>query len=309
MTIPGLHVISYYLRRHRQQRRFNTTERGLAGQWHLLWSAAESAARLNPQPGTMKKIVAPADRYWADPFGWKRDGAFFIFCEEVLYAERRGHISVVPMDGQGNVLGPAVKIIEEPYHLSYPFLFEHEGELYLLPESGFANVLNLYRCVEFPYRWEKVRPVFEGVQYYDTTLLHHHGRWWLFATVRNPRRLQLPDHDLLLFSADSPLTKQWTPHPRGTIVRGFHRARPAGRLFQHDGRLFRPSQNCHDRYGGSLNINEVTQLDAAGYREKLVREIKPDWEPGYIGVHHIDWHDGVLLMDAHRLIAETEIAR
>lgn len=308
MSIPGAHVFSYYLRRFRYRYRQRFTEKGLAGQWHLLWARSDAAALLDPRPQAMKKIVAPADRYWADPFGWKRAGAFYIFCEEVLRAEQRGHISAVPVDGEGNVTGAAIEVLRQPYHLSYPFLFEYEGELYMLPESGFSDVLNLYRCVKFPHRWELERTIFEGLQYYDSTLLEYGGRWWLFATVRNPRRLQLPDHDLVLFSAESPLSEQWIPHPGNPIVRSFARARPAGRLFLHEGRLYRPSQNCTDRYGGSLNLNEVIQLDARKYQERLVKEVLPEATPGYIGLHHLDWHDGVVVMDTQRLIPQSEIA-
>jgi hypothetical protein len=305
MRIPGAHVFSYYLRRFRYRYRQRFTEKGLVGQWYLLWAKTDSAALLDPRPQTMKKIIAPPDRYWADPFGWKRDGAFFIFCEEVLRAEQRGHISAVPVDEEGNVTGPAIEVLREPHHLSYPFLFEYEGELYMLPESGFANALNLYRCVEFPGRWERVRTIFEGIQLFDSTLLEHGGRWWLLATTRDPRRLQLPDHDLLVFSADSPLAEHWTPHPRNAIVRDFRRARPGGRIFQQDGRLFRPSQNCSDRYGGSLNLNEILRLDSDQYAERWIREVRPDWDPHQIGLHHIDWHDGILLMDTQRLIPES----
>ena len=306
MRIPGAHVLSYYVRRLRHRYRQRFFEKGLVGQWHLLWAKVGSSELLDVQPHTLKKIIAPSDRYWADPFGWKRNGAFFIFCEEVIYGESRGHISAVPVDDEGNVTGPAIEVIRQPYHLSYPFLFEYEGQLYMLPESGFANVLNLYRCVEFPGRWERVHTVFEGIQLFDSTLLEHAGRWWLFATTRNPPQLQLPDHDLLLFSAESPLAEKWTPHPGNAIVRGFQRARPGGRMFRHGGRLFRPSQNCRDRYGGSLNISEITRLDPEHYEERLVREIKPNWEPLRIGLHHLDWHEGILLMDTQRLVPERE---
>ncbi|HSI13963.1 MAG TPA: hypothetical protein VK961_18090 [Chthoniobacter sp.] len=307
MRIPGAHVFSYYLRRARYRYRQRFTEKGLVGQWHLLCAKTGAASLADPQPQTMKKIIAPPDRYWADPFVWQRDGAFFIFCEEMQFGARHGHISAVPIDGEGNVSGPAIRILDQPYHLSYPFLFEHEGELYMLPESGFANVLNLYRCVEFPARWERARTIFEGVQYCDSTLLEHDGRWWLFATVRNPRRLQLPEHDLLLFSAESPLAEHWTPHPRNAIVQDFRRARPAGRIFRHDGRLIRPSQNCGDRYGGSLNLNEIVRLNADEYDERLVREVKPDGNSRQIGLHHIDWHQGVLVMDMQRLVPASEV--
>ncbi len=38
----------------------------------------------------------------------------------------KGHISVIRMDEQG-VYSEPVKVLERPYHLSYPFVFEWEG--------------------------------------------------------------------------------------------------------------------------------------------------------------------------------------
>lgn len=279
----------------------------MSSQWHLLIGQADPAEVLSLNPAAMRKLIAPGDRYWADPFGWKGKGQFFVFCEEVFYRERKGHISVLSVDVHTGIVAAAQSVVEEPYHLSYPFLFEFEGTLYMLPESGFSNVLNLYRCVEFPERWEKVRPLFEGVQYYDPTLHEHEGRWWLFVTVRNPRRLQLPDHDLLLFSAESPLAEQWTPHPANPVVRSFRRARPGGRIFSANGKLYRPSQNCLFRYGASLNINEIVRLDSEGYEERLVKDLRPSWDASYVGLHHLDWHEGVVLMDAHRVIPRMEV--
>jgi len=308
MRIPGAHVLSYYLRRlcERHRARY-AAKHQLVGNWHLLYGALDRDALVSIDPATLRKLIAPPDRYWADPFGWQRDGRFFVFCEEVIYGEARGRISVVPLDTKTGLAGPSQAVVQEPHHLSYPFLFEFEGVFYMLPESGFANVLNLYRCLEFPYRWEKLGPIFEGGQYYDPTLLHREGRWWLFVTKRDPRRLQLPDHDLFLFWADSPITGKWTPHPANPVVRSFRRARPGGRIFSLNGKLYRPSQNCLWRYGASLNLNEIVRLDAEYYEERLLRELQPDG-PNYVGLHHMDWHDGVVLMDAQRLVPQTEMA-
>ena len=66
---------------------------------------------------------------------------------------------------------PAVPVIEEPYHLSYPFLFEFEGELYMIPEKARATRVDLYRCVAFPYQWELVKTLIEGFALADSTLV------------------------------------------------------------------------------------------------------------------------------------------
>ncbi len=102
-----------------------------------------------------------------------------------------------------------------------------------------------------------------------------------------------------------PLADHWTPHPANPVVRGLTRARPAGRVFELGGKLFRPSQDCLIRYGHSLNINEILRLDPKHYAERLIAEVRPDWEVGIRANHHVDWRDGLVVMDAQRLLPTT----
>ena len=44
---------------------------------------------------------------------------------ELIYKSNKGHISVIEMDEKGNY-GTPVKVIDRPYHLSYPFIFKHK---------------------------------------------------------------------------------------------------------------------------------------------------------------------------------------
>ena len=47
------------------------------------------------------------------------------------------------------------KIIEEEYHLSYPYIFETKEGIFIMPESGANSDLTVYRAVSFPDKWEK----------------------------------------------------------------------------------------------------------------------------------------------------------
>lgn len=306
MTLPGLHVATHFLRRYRESRLSRTTERGLTGQWHLLSGFTDEKARLSPQPAELKKLIPPPDRYWADPFIWRKEGSYYIFCEEVLYRQKRGRIAVIQMTGDGQVAS-STPVIEEPYHLAYPFLFEFEGALYMMPDCGSAPGVEIYRCERFPDQWRKCHTAMRGIQAFDPTLFPHAGRWWMFASVKDKRRLLLPDHDLFLFSADSPFSDHWESHPCNPVLRSFRRARPAGKVFEWEGKLYRPSQDCHYRYGFGLNINEIVTLDRERYEERVVYEIKSGWEPGNVRTHHVDWHEGMLVMDAQRLRPAGEI--
>jgi hypothetical protein len=68
------------------------------------------------------------------------------------------------------------------------------------------------------------------------------------------------------------------------------------------GKLYRPCQDCLVRYGHSLRINEILHLDTRHYEERLVTRVAPDWAPGIRANHHLDWRNGLMVMDAQRLL-------
>jgi hypothetical protein len=279
-------------------------EDGFVRQWFLLCGSAAQESLLNPQPASLRKLFPPPDRIWADPFLWKHGNDFFIFCEEWLYGQPYGQIAVMQLLADGGV-APSRTILAKEHHLSYPFLFEYEGALYLLPEAGGSRAIDVYDCEAFPERWCYRTTLIRNIEYVDATLFEFQGKWWLFASVK--RGLLTLNRDLFLFWADTPLSKHWEPHPQNPVVRGLTSARPAGPVFEVAGKLYRPSQNCLVRYGYSLNINEIVELGTRRYRERLVTEIRPDWEPGIRAVHHINWRAGQLVMDAQKLVKKVKL--
>jgi hypothetical protein len=46
----------------------------------------------------------------------------------------------------------------------------------------------------------------------------------------------------------------------------------------HEGRLYRPAQDCSETYGGAIAINEVEVLTTDRFRERVARRVRP--EPG-----------------------------
>lgn len=170
----------------------------------------------------------------------------------------------------------------------------------MIPEAGQGGSVDIYACESFPDQWRKRASLMQNLRYADATLLQRDQKWWLFITIK--RGLFSLSRDLFLFWAETPVATTWKAHPQNPIIRGLKGARPAGRLFEIHGRLFRPSQNCLPRYGYGLRINEVTFMDKHRYEERLATEVNPDWDTGVIANHHIDWHEGLLVMDAQRLL-------
>jgi len=298
--LPGPRLLADLIQRKRNERIARREEQGLRPQWFLLCGQASKEWLLDPRPARLGKVVPPGDRIWADPFLWKKGDDWFVFCEEWIFGKPHGHIAVLPLSREGRLASPSRPVLMKDHHLSYPFLFEHEGSLHMLPEGGGGRVIEVYECEEFPGRWRPKATLMRNLQYADTTLFQHQAKWWLFVTIR--RGVFGLSRDLFLFWADTPLADKWKAHPRNPVVRGLTSARPAGRVFELGGRLFRPSQNCLLRYGHSLRINEILRLDTQHYEERLATEVTPEWEEGIRGNHHIDWCDGMVAMDALRLL-------
>lgn len=262
-------------------------------QWILLVRFADD---LPSSLWRYRRLLPPKDRFWADPFVLQRDGRYYLFFEELVFARGKGHLSVAEIDEQGRV-GPVTPILVKDTHLSYPFVIEHGGELYMIPEEQEQRCVPLYRCVEFPARWEKVMNLLDDVRAVDATLHYHGGRWWLFANLLD-NGVGANSDELHLFSAPEFPSRDWTPHPQNPVVSDVQRARPGGRLFERDGRLYRPSQDCGRRYGWALNLNLVERLDAQEYRERPVTRAEPTWAPDMLATHTFNAAGRLYVMDA-----------
>lgn len=262
-------------------------------QWVLLYAFGADI------PRTLRKyrpLVPPQDRFWADPFAVHRDGKYFIFMEELVYSENVGRISMFTLDEEGRQ-GAAIPVIREGHHLSYPFLFETGGTLYMLAEAREVRAVPLYRCERFPDQWVFEKNLMEDIDAVDPTLHCHEGRWYLFVNAaENPGASEWDE--LFVYSAEHPIDGSWEAHPLNPVVSDVKTARPAGRLLLRNGELYRPSQDCSRRYGYALNLNRIIKLDRAEYQEELTAKIVPHWDPRITAVHTLSTAHRLTVMDA-----------
>jgi hypothetical protein len=261
-------------------------------QWVILTARGAGYRALDWQ--AFSPLIPPKDRYWGDPFPWQRGDCRCIFVEEKLYATGLGRIACLTIDSAGALQSQEV-VLERPYHLSYPFLFEDEGELYMLPESAANGTVELYRCVRFPDRWEFVKNLLTGIYAVDATLLKREGRYWLFANVKTAGGSSLDS--LHLFSSADLLAGGWQPHPGNPIVQDIRRARPAGRIFMEEGNLIRPAQDCSRRYGYALQFNRITILTETEYREEPAGTFTPKGSK-YLATHTFNRDGELTVIDA-----------
>lgn len=242
-----------------------------------------------------KSLLPPIDRFWADPFIWVHENTYYVFIEELLYSTDRGRIVCLTLDEKLNILSNQV-VLERPYHLSYPFLFEYAGQLYMIPETGENYAIEVYRCTRFPDQWEFEKTLIANVYAVDATLVQTHGKWWLFANIRSEEGSTWDT--LHLYYADEPLSDQWQPHPLNPIVKDVRSARPAGHLFFENNNLIRPSQDCSVRYGYATNFNRITVLTETDYAETRLQSFKPPLKSPILATHTFNATTGLTVIDA-----------
>ena len=277
-------------------------------QWFVAYDFAPGAP---PEVGvpetsfrTFRQLNPPRDRLWADPFPVYHRGRHYLFLEEMLYARNKGHISVVEFEND-EARRPEL-VLETAHHLSYPFVFEWRGEMFMIPESARAGdspaeqaqlSIPVFRAREFPRGWVQETAMLENLEVFDPTLAEIDGRWWLFCT-RGELGASSWD-ELHLFHGPTPFGP-WTPHRRNPVKSDVRSARPAGRLFRRGGEWYRPAQDCSVRYGYGMSINRITRLTPTEYEEVVVEHIAPDWTAKLIGTHTLNAAGRLSVVDGIR---------
>ena len=215
-------------------------------------------------------IVNPGLRFLADPFPIDWRGGSYVFVEDFDHRIGKGIISVVPFDEKGPSGGP-IPVLEEPWHLSYPYLFEDDGQIWMIPECSETNEVSVYRATDFPAGWTKEATLLKDISAHDTTILRHRGRLWMFTTIMNAGR---STESLYIFTADK-LFGPWLPHPLNPVMLDSAAARSGGNIVFRNGRLWRPVQDCRERYGGALGLAEITRLDESNYCQVVRTVLRP----------------------------------
>jgi len=224
------------------------------------------------------------DHFYADPFPFHWQGRSFIFVEDYPHVTGKAVISAVPFDAKGVPQTPQV-VLEEPHHLSYPQVFERDGDIWMLPEGSGGGQLTLYRASPFPDRWVAEAALLEG-EISDATLFEHDGWLWLFATDRDGYG---STSDTLVVFSSRALSGPWKPHPMNPVMIDRRMARPGGAFVRrHDGGIVLPVQDGTLGYGGGLGLSELLQLDAQTVRLSPARPVEAGGDWPYPKIHTLN---------------------
>lgn len=230
----------------------------------------------DPKPDVHWFPATSRNRFLADPFALVRNGITYVFCEEFDYDKYKGRIAYIEIRG-GHISLPKVAI-ELPNHVSYPYLIQHQNDVYCVPETSGLGEIWLYKAREFPLGWEKAAKLVDNFAGVDPTIFQYQGHWWLTSGTEDCKSLHI------WYARE--LMGPWTPYPANPAKCAINSSRPAGTPFVHDGFLYRPAQDCSRTPGGQIVLNRVLKLTTSEFEEEQVKFIGPYGDGAYTkGIH------------------------
>ena len=299
---PSLHVIALYQIKtfiivtrklfNRASASNRSTISGKYDRWGVAYMFTENWQ--SPVLSRSNIIANSPYRYLADPFVFRHGDLDLCFVEDYDFRTHRGKISVFKISGDKyEELGSA---LDEPFHLSYPFIFTVDDELYMCPETEEIREIRLYKCTEFPLRWSFHKTLIKDVSAVDSNIFLFKDRWWLLTNI-DSSGIGECSSELHVFYSDSFDSDAWTPHAKNPVIFDSERARNGG-FFRDDEKLLRVFQRQgFDQYGASMGIAQIKDLGTETYREETVSIIEPDFAPKIIGTHTFSYHNGLLAID------------
>lgn len=211
----------------------------------------------------------------ADPFLFVKDERLFLFYEETTYRRPGGRLMMVSTTDLKCWSEPVQISSEDNLHFSFPNVFEDDGEVYMIPETGWVGEIRLYKAVDKGLTQFEIDTVLMRREqkddnvifdYADNVLYKKDGIYYLFTSI-----LDKDGYRLLLYSSPA-LRGPYTEHPSSPVCHSHKYGRNAGSLIKYEDRLLRPTQDCTHTYGGQVNLMEITCMNSEKYEETVFAE-------------------------------------
>lgn len=238
-----------------------------------------------------KWVVNPyKNRWFADPFLLDvTETSYIVLAEDYEYSKGYACISKLTIRKDTCEIIEAKKILDNGTHMSFPVIIRKNEEVYVHPENSVSGKLSLYK-----YNKEKDQLEFQSVMadlpLTDAVTLENDAVSTMFATLRNKN----PNGNILYLLERG--GKKY--NLSGKIVLDSNVARMAGNFFCYDGRCYRPAQDCNDRYGGALIIQEMKK-DGDLYKFLDIRRIISTHNKLKLGLHTFNIYKNVIVIDVY----------
>tara|TARA_R110000787_G_scaffold184181_5_gene296055 strand:+ start:980 stop:1978 length:999 start_codon:yes stop_codon:yes gene_type:complete len=200
----------------------------------------------------------------ADPFLFKKQEIYYLFFEyEYHKSLNKGADIAYAISNDGLNWDYKSKILQEKFHQSFPYVFEQDNEVYMLPESYQSNEVRLYKAVGFPNNWTLDAILHDGNEFADTIFLEKESVFYWFTT-------NLETDELLLFYSNG-FKEKWIEHPKSPISKSIHNNRNAGAILLENNKIYRVAQDGSKGYGSGINLYEINNLTKDSFKEVKIK--------------------------------------
>ena len=234
---------------------------------------------------TAKDVTDISADFVADPFMIQKEGVWYMFFEVLNKLDGLGDIALATSQDGFDWMYRQV-VLDEPFHLSYPYVFQWNGDYYMIPETHQANSVRLYKAVNFPTQWVFVKTLLDGYDYVDSSIFYLDEKWWMFTSTT-------ANDCLRLYYAVEP-TGPWIEHCKSPLIENDDSiARPAGRAIVLNGQVLRYAQDCKHGYGSQVYAFHIKELTPTSYREEQQEGLvigKSGFGWNRSGMHNVDPH-------------------
>ena len=265
--------------------------------WSFVWNVAYQFTSnwKNPVFKRSKVIKNPKNRFLADPFVIKFDNKRTIFVEDYSFKTKKGKISAYDIKPEGHQeIGV---VLEEKFHLSYPFLIKSNQNLFMIPETHEANDIRIYKCIDFPLKWKLHKILIKNIRAVDNNIIKYNNKYWLF-TNKDSSDVDDFASELHIFYADELDSTSWKSHPKNPVIFDSKKARNGGKILSDDKHLYRVFQkHDFDKYGASLGISKIKILTENDYEEEIFMNLLPDFDEKILGIHNFTFDTDIIAND------------
>ena len=245
----------------------------------------------------MKKaitIMNPFNRFLADPFVIKHKDRDICFVEDFYFDEKKGKISAYELfENSYKELGI---VLEEDFHLSFPFVFKDGKNIYMIPETSQNKEIRLYKSIDFPMKWELEKVLMNDIEAVDTMIFENKSKWYMLTNICSAS-IGDNNSELHVYKSDKLVSNEWIPVESNPVIFDSLKSRNAG-LFNLNGDCYRVNQvQSKYYYGRSFKINKVISINDNSYHEEEVCHIKPNFFVNLIGTHHFHMNEEYSVFD------------
>ena len=242
---------------------------------------------MNDNPIQVKWLKMPPNACFADPFILDvNSDEIQVLVEEIPFGKQhKGVISLLKVDRHNFELKSKKIILELPTHLSFPCVLRENGKIYIYPESAKSGRLDIYEYNPITETTSFSKTICDDVVW-DSCMTELFGEKLLFTAANN-------DYILDIYKWNES-NKRFLPWKQ--VFSDDKNSRMGGQLFEYQGVIYYPAQDCNKRYGSAIQIKRVDYSND-NFSFEIIKRITSPHPKMKLGLHTLNGFKDIVVVD------------